>query len=31
LLENHKAEASIEELKKEFIAARFEVFCLKIS
>lgn len=31
LLENHKAEASVEELKKELEAARYEVFCLKIS
>lgn len=31
LLENHKAEASVEELKKELEAARYDVFCLKIS
>lgn len=30
LLENHKDDASIPELKKELEAARFEVFCLKI-
>lgn len=31
LLENHKDEASVPELKKELEAARYEVFCLKIS
>jgi len=33
LLENHKdtAEKSIEELKKELKAARYEVFSLKVS
>ncbi len=31
LLETHKAEASIEELKKELEAARYDVFCLNIS
>lgn len=31
LLEDHKDEASIPELKKELSAARFEVFCLRIS
>lgn len=31
LLENHKAEASVEELKKELEAARYEIFCLRIS
>lgn len=31
LLEAHKAEASVEELKKELEAARYEVFCLRIS
>ena len=31
LLENHKAEASVEELKKELEASRYEVFCLRIS
>jgi hypothetical protein len=30
LLENHKDEASVPELKKELEAARYEVFCLKI-
>jgi len=30
LLEDHKAEAGIEELKKELWAARYEVFCLII-
>jgi len=30
LLENHKDDASIPELKKELESARFEVFCLKI-
>jgi hypothetical protein len=29
LLESHKAEASVEELKKELEAARYEIFCLK--
>jgi hypothetical protein len=31
LLEEHKAEAGIDELKKDLWAARYEVFCLKIS
>lgn len=31
LLENHKDAASIPELLKELEAARYEVFCLKIS
>lgn len=31
LLEEHKAEAGVEELKKDLWAARYEVFCLKIS
>ena len=30
LLESHKDEASIPELRKELTAARYEVFCLKI-
>jgi hypothetical protein len=30
LLEEHKAEAGIEELRKELWAARYEIFCLKI-
>jgi hypothetical protein len=30
LLENHKDDASIPELRKELESARFEVFCLKI-
>jgi Ran GTPase-activating protein (RanGAP) involved in mRNA processing and transport len=30
LLENHKDEASVPELKKELEAARYEVFCLKV-
>ena len=31
LLEIHKAEASVEELKKELESARYEVFCLRIN
>lgn len=31
LLEEHKAEAGVEELKKDLWAARYEVFCLNIS
>ncbi len=31
MLEGHKAEASIEELKKELEAARYEIFCLRIN
>ena len=31
LLEAHKAEASVEELKRELEAARYEIFCLRIS
>lgn len=31
LLENHKSDAGLEELKKELDAARYEVFCLKVS
>ena len=31
LLESHKDEASIPELQKELEAARYEVFCLKIT
>lgn len=31
VLEGHKAEASIEELKKELEASRYEVFCLRIN
>ena len=30
-METHKAEASMEELKKELEAARYEVFCLNIT
>lgn len=30
LLETHKAEASVEELKKELEAARYEIFHLKV-
>jgi len=31
LLESHKDEASVPELQKELEAARYEVFCLKIT
>jgi hypothetical protein len=31
LLEEHKAEAGVEELKKELFACRYEVFCLNIT
>jgi hypothetical protein len=31
LLESHKDEASIPELVKELEAARYEVFCLRIT
>ena len=30
-METHKAEASMEELKKELEAARYDVFCLRIT